>query len=68
MLIYIHVFWNKGFRINEIPIGSYNKQYAENLRSQTSISNMLIFGDGLYNTCRVIANLRAGRLKSEFIF
>ena len=28
MLIYIgapiHVFWNKGFRINEIPIGSYN--------------------------------------------
>ena len=35
----ICLFWNKGIHTNEIPIGSYNKQYAENLRSQTSISN-----------------------------
>ena len=32
---------------------SQNKQYAQNLRSQTSISNMLVIGDGLYNITRV---------------
>ena len=49
----MRLFSNKGFHAVKIPIGSQNKHYAQNLRCQTSISNMLIGVHGLYQLSTV---------------